>query len=261
MRTALVELHHFNSELCAVPDDLDPRPGDGLVISDDEGEDFGRLVTYADGEESRCTVIRIATEEDLARRRELDERTERALEVFSRLQHEFGLQMRVVGAHWRLDRKKVCFYFASEERLDFRGLHRAVSAALNVRVAIKQIGVRDHARLIGGLGPCGREVCCRVFIKELRPIALRMARQQNLFVEPAKISGLCGKLLCCLAFEDANYHQLLEDMPKVGTQVLTTKGYADVVTVDHAKRRVVVRHDDGSEECLAMEEVTCRPGG
>lgn len=261
MRTALVELHHFKSEVCEVPDELELSAGDPLVISDEEGEDFGRFVSYIEDGDARSTVIRPATPLDIEHRAELDARTPKALELFCRLKDEFRLDMRVVGAHWRLDRKKICFYFASEERLDFRALHKAVSSALNLRVAIKQIGVRDHARLLGGLGPCGREVCCRQFMKELRPIALRMARQQNLFVEPAKISGLCGKLLCCLAFEDSAYHQWIEDMPRVGSQVMTEQGYATVVSVDHAKRRLTVRHENNAEECLALEEVSCHRGG
>lgn len=261
-RTALVELHHFKSEVCDVPDELaDLRPGDPVVISDEEGEDFGRFAAFVDNDDSRSTILRRATPADVEHRAELDSRTPRAVELFTRLKDEFHLEMRVVGAHWRLDRKKVCFYFASEDRLDFRALHKAVSSALNVRVAIKQIGVRDHARLLGGLGPCGREVCCRSFMQELRPIALRMARQQNLFVEPAKISGLCGKLLCCLAFEDSAYHQWIEDMPRVGSQVMTEKGYATVVSVDPAKRRVTVRHDDDAQECLALEEISCHHDG
>ncbi len=259
-RTARVELHQFKSELCEVPDELELAPGDPVVISDEEGEDFGRLAAFVDGDDVRSTVLRRANEADIERRAELDARTPAALALFCRLKDEFRLDMRVVGAHWRLDRRKICFYFASEDRLDFRALHKAVSSALNMRVAIKQVGVRDHARLLGGLGPCGREVCCRSFMTELRPIALRMARQQNLFVEPAKISGLCGKLLCCLAFEDSAYHQWIADMPRVGSQVMTERGYATVVTVDQAKRRVTVRHDDNAEECLALEEISCHHG-
>ena len=255
MAVALVELHPFKSELCDIPAGLAVRPGDIVVVQDEDGEDVGKFVSYEDSDESRSVVLREASDDDLKRRHELDDETDKSLEVFCRLVHEYRLGMRVVGAHWRLDRKKICFYFASEERLDFRGLHKAVSAALDSRVAIKQIGVRDHARLLGGLGPCGRDLCCRSFVRELKPIALRMARQQNLFVEPAKISGVCGKLLCCLAFEDQSYQQWLREMPSDGTTVKTERGPAVVAGHDTIKRRVTVRYEDGTEQSVALEEL------
>jgi cell fate regulator YaaT (PSP1 superfamily) len=258
--TAFVELHAFKTEPCDVPDGLTLAVGDIVVIQDEEGEDLGRLIAFSDSDESRSTVLRRATDEDVAQRGRLDADQPRLLDLFARLRREFKLEMRVVGAHWRLDRKKVCFYFASEDRLDFRALHKAVSSALNVRVAIKQIGVRDHARVLGGLGACGRELCCRSFIRELRPIALRMARQQNLFVEPGKISGLCGKLLCCLAFEDHAYQQLLKEMPMVGSHIMTDRGPAEVTALDVLKRRVSLKLEDDTLVSVALEELGCIPG-
>jgi cell fate regulator YaaT (PSP1 superfamily) len=255
---ALVEVHPFKSDLCDVPDELSVRPGDIVVIQDEDGEDVGKFVSYEESDESRSVVLRRANEADIKRRQELDAEAGKALAVFCRLKEEFGLAMRVVGAHWRLDRKKICFFFASEERFDFRALHKAVSTALDSRVSIKQIGVRDHARLLGGLGPCGRNLCCRSFVRELKPIALRMARQQNLFVEPSKISGVCGKLLCCLAFEDQSYQQWLRDMPSNGTVVKTGQGPAVVTGHDAVRRRVTVRHEDGTEESVALEELVPR---
>ena len=252
---ALVEMHPFKSELCDIPAGLAVRPGDAVVVQDEDGEDVGKIVSYEDSDESRSVVLRAATDDDLKRRQVLDDETGRALGVFCRLKEDYGLGMRVVGAHWRLDRKKICFFFASEERFDFRALHKAVSTALDSRVSIKQIGVRDHARLLGGLGLCGRDLCCRSFVRELKPIALRMARQQNLFVEPSKISGLCGKLLCCLAFEDQSYQQWLKDMPSNGATVHTDRGPAVVTGHDAIKRRVTVRYEDGTEQSVALEEL------
>lgn len=255
MAVVLVEMHPFKSELCDVPDGLSVRPGDAVVIQEEDGEDVGKVVSYEDSDESRSVVLRAATDGDLRRRKELDDETGEVLKTFSRLKDEYGLGMRVIGAHWRLDRKKVYFFFASEERFDFRALHKAVSTALDARVSIKQVGVRDHARLLGGLGPCGRDLCCRSFVRELKPIALRMARQQNLFVEPSKISGVCGKLLCCLAFEDQSYQQWLKEMPSNGITVTTERGPAVVTSHDAIKRRVTVRYEDGTEQSVALEEL------
>ncbi|MEO0079297.1 MAG: regulatory iron-sulfur-containing complex subunit RicT [candidate division WOR-3 bacterium] len=264
-RTALglVELHPFKSELCSIPEGLQVELGEMVVIRDEEGEDLGRLVAFQRPESesepsdwSESVVVRKATEEDLRKWAELEEKASRARALFLRLKEEFRLEMKVVGAHWRLDRRKVCFYFVSEERLDFRALHKAVASALNVRVAIKQIGVRDYARVLGGLGQCGRELCCSLFLRELRPITLRMARQQNLFVEPAKISGLCGKLLCCLSHEAETYQQLIAEMPRPGTRVLTARGAGVVTGVDVLTRRVQVRFDDETELVVALEDLS-----
>ncbi len=254
-RTVMVELHPFKSEVCDIPPSVDAGPGDPVIIRDDEGEDLGRLVGFLHDEEGRGVVVRRANDEDLEKRRELDAKTKRVVELFRRLKDEFGLRMKVVDAHWRWDRRKVCFYFISEERLDFRALHKVISSALNVRVAIKQIGVRDHARMIGGLGPCGRELCCKGFMTELRPIALRMARQQNLFVEPSKISGLCGKLLCCLSFEEESYRRALAEMPRIGSTVKTPRGRGEVKGIDVLLRKVTVKYEDSVEQAVALEEI------
>jgi cell fate regulator YaaT (PSP1 superfamily) len=251
-----VDLHPFKTETCAVPLNLALKPGDMVIVHDDEGDDLGRVAGEADGDEGGGgVVVRLATSEDMSRQDEIAEKTRRVLELFRRLKDEFGLQMKVVDAHWRWDRRKVCFYFIADQRLDFRALHKVISSTLNVRVAIKQVGVRDHARIIGGLGACGREVCCRSHMTEMAPITLRMARLQNLFVEPAKISGVCGKLLCCLRFEEETYRHALAEMPRVGSRVRTGRGAGEVTEVNVPARRVNVRYDDDFEHVVALEEI------
>ncbi|MGQ9707425.1 MAG: PSP1 domain-containing protein, partial [bacterium] len=188
-------------------------------------------------------------------RAELDTRTVQALELFRELRNDYQLNMQIVGAHLRLDKRKICFYFVAEDRVNFRMLHKAIASALNLRVAIKQIGVRDHTRLLGGLGICGRVVCCKQFLRELKPITLRMARQQNLFVEPTKISGLCGKLLCCLSYEESIYQQSIANFPRIGARVKTSYGTGNVIEVNTLTRRITVHYDDGSEQSLALEEL------
>ncbi|MEO0080949.1 MAG: regulatory iron-sulfur-containing complex subunit RicT, partial [candidate division WOR-3 bacterium] len=162
--SVVVELHPFKSEVCVVARGVVVTAGDQVIIRDEEGEDLGRVVGPTECNEGKGIVLRKATAEDLASRAELDLKTSRVLSLFCRQKDEFGLAMKVVDAHWRWDRKKVCFYFVSDQRLDFRALHKVISSALNIRVAIKQIGVRDHARMVGGLGHCGRELCCRSFM-------------------------------------------------------------------------------------------------
>jgi len=254
-QTVAVMLHPFKTEACVIAQGLEIEAGDRVIIRDEEGEDLGTVLGSAETEEGKGIVLRKAGPEDLVIQEELAGKTRRVLDLFRRQKDEFGLDMKVVDAHWRWDRKKVCFYFISEQRLDFRALHKVISSALNIRVAIKQIGVRDHARVLGGLGLCGRQLCCAGFMKELRPIALRMARQQNLFVEPSKISGVCGKLLCCLSFEEECYRQSLAEMPRIGSRVQSERGQGKVVGMDILRRRVHVKYDDDFEQVLGIEEL------
>jgi len=254
---ALVQFNLFKRNWCVVPQESNYKTGDTVIVADEEGEDLGEIVAInvAGVHPIEGTIVRYATAEDLQLKAELDVKAEQALELFRRLRDEFNLKMQVVGAHWRLDRKKICFYFIADEKLNFRLLHKAIASALNTRVAIKQIGVRDHTKLLGGLGICGRVVCCRQFLKELKPITLRMARQQHLFVDPTKISGLCGKLLCCLSYEEEVYQHLIAMCPQVGTRIKTSGGEGQVIEVDVLTRRLRVRFNDGNEQIIALEEL------
>jgi cell fate regulator YaaT (PSP1 superfamily) len=256
----LVEVNPFDSLVCLIPSGMALSPGELVVIQDDEGEEMGRFVARTDAEESESRVVRAATAEDLQLRRELRAQEAAALGLFRRVARELGLNVRAIYAHWRHDRRRILFYFVSEERLDFRSLHRSLAAALNARVTVRQIGVRDHARMLGGLGICGRELCCRAFLREMRPITLRMARQQSLFVEPNKISGVCGKLLCCLGYEDETYRQLIMEMPSIGSRVSTERGEGVVTAVDVLTRHLRVRYGDEAELMVALEDVRLGSG-
>lgn len=262
-RVALVEFNLFKRNWCAVPAGSGVHPGDWVIVNDEDGEDLGQIVALATAGSQTVegTVLRPATDEDLRVKAELAAKTRQALELFLRLRDEYRLQMQVVGAHWRLDRKKICFYFVADEKLNFRTLHKAVASALNTRVAIKQIGIRDHTRLIGGLGICGRVICCQQFLRELKPITLRMARQQHLFVEPNKISGLCGKLLCCLSYEEKVYQELIASCPHPGDRVRTPEGEARVLEVNVLTRRLRVRYQDGNEKIVPLEELQIEERG
>lgn len=219
--TALVEFNPFRREWCEAASELNLKTGELVVVDDGEGEDLGKVLVLqsAQPQVPNGVVVRRASKEEIATRAELEKEAQSTLKLFRSLQNEHHLNMEVITAHWHLDRKKVCFYFLAESRLNFRKFHKALAAALKakypvpatLRVAIKQVGLRDYVRFWGGLGACGRVVCCKQILWELKPITLRMARQQHLFVEPAKISGLCGKLLCCLAYEEGFYQESTKD--------------------------------------------------
>jgi cell fate regulator YaaT (PSP1 superfamily) len=250
----LISVHPFRNEPAQAGSEQGLRVGDWVVIQDQAGEDIGRIVAQIETEAVPATIVRKATDEDMRQRDELLVKAESGLGVFRQLVHQFKLPMKVVDAHLRFDRREISFYFVSDGRLNFRALHKAVSSALNLRVVIRQVGVRDYSRVSGGVGVCGRVLCCASFLNELKPVTLRMARQQNLFVEPTKISGVCGKLLCCLRFEDDEYRKAMEEFPRIGAVVETLRGKGKVMAVDIFGRRVTVQYDDG-EVSVALEEL------
>jgi cell fate regulator YaaT (PSP1 superfamily) len=205
-----VEITPFRIELCksTVVYLLD----DHVIIRSSEGTDLGRIVGSSDEHANDVygEVIRKTIPADIEKQNELREYSEFCLIEFRQAVDEFRLPMKPVFAHCQFDEERVIFYFTAEKRLEFRKLHRYISQKLNKRVVIKQIGVRDYSKLFGGIGPCGRNLCCATFLAELKSISLRMAREQKLFVSPGKISGICGKLLCCLNFEE-NFYNVLQD--------------------------------------------------
>lgn len=200
-----VEITPFRVELC--DSDISYTNGELVVIKSKEGIDLGRIIRIEkdDMDNVYGEVVRKATANDLEKRKELREYEEFSLLELRRAVDEFKFSMKPVYAHCQLDEERVIFYFTAQKRLEFRKLHRYISQKLNRRVVIKQIGSRDYSKLFGGIGPCGRNLCCKTFLGELKSISLRMARDQKLYVSPSKISGICGRLLCCLNFEEDFY--------------------------------------------------------
>jgi cell fate regulator YaaT (PSP1 superfamily) len=184
-----------------------------VIIKSKEGIDIGRIVGIEDGaiKTTYGEVVRKMTQQDLEKREELKDYEEFCLIELKRAVDEFKFAMKPVYAHCQFDEERIIYYFTAEKRLEFRKLHRYISQKLNKRVVIKQIGVRDYSKLFGGIGPCGRPLCCSTFLSELKSISLRMAREQKLYVSPSKLSGICGKLLCCLNFEEDFYADFQEN--------------------------------------------------
>lgn len=182
-------------------------PGDLVLFKTNDGIDIGRIISFQLGETEPSVgeIIRLLHNEDQLKREELKEYEEYCLLELKNAINEFNLDMKVVYAHCQFDEDRIIFYFTAEKKIKFRKLHRCISQKLNKRIAIKQIGARDYVRYLGGLGPCGRKICCASFLKNLKSISLRMAREQKIYVAPSKLSGICGKLLCCLNFEENFY--------------------------------------------------------
>lgn len=187
-----------------------------VLLLIEEGSDVGTIVAVSNSEEPTSNrILRLITNEDKQKLDEIKEYEDFSFIEIKNAISEFNLEMKVVYAHCQFDEERVIFYFTSERKIKFRKLHRYISQRLNKRVVIKQIGVRDYTRTLGGIGPCGRNLCCATFLRDLKSISLRMAREQKIFVSPSKLSGVCGKLLCCLNFEEDFYADFKEKLLKI----------------------------------------------
>ncbi len=229
------------------PDGIWPRPGDNVIVETARGVEFGEVVTGSRSVNDAQIVtplkkvIRIANEEDV-RRAENNERRER--EAFTICQERIAkhkLDMKLVSVEYTFDNNKIIFYFTANGRVDFRDLVKDLASVFKIRIELRQIGVRDEAKMLGGLGSCGRQICCGAFLGDFQPVSIKMAKEQNLSLNPTKISGQCGRLMCCLKYEQDNYEQVLKRVPRVGKDVVTPDGVGVITEINCIKERIKVR--------------------
>jgi cell fate regulator YaaT (PSP1 superfamily) len=168
---------------------------------------------------------------------------------------QYNLKMKVSEAEWQFDRNKLTIYFTAERRVDFRELVRDLARTFRTRIELKQIGVRDEAALLGGVGRCGRELCCSSWLRELKPVSLQLAKDQRLSLNPAQISGCCGRLMCCLTYEHDSYVQARKRFPREGKTLVTEVGREKVVSVDIWRERVHLRDEDGNRRSVGLEDL------
>ena len=249
-RIAPVNLYYNPKTLWFDAGELDIKAGDGLVVSTARGTEFGRAageVFEADAAKVKKLktplkpVKRLATPEDERRAAEMERKSREALPVFKEMAAEAGADMRPVSVEYLLDGDKAVFYFEAEERVDFRDLVRKLAAHFHVRIDMRQIGVRDEARMVGGLGHCGQELCCKRLGGEFCPVSIRMAKEQDLSLNPQKISGVCGRLMCCLRYEFEAYKDFKSRAPKQNSTVDTPAGPAKVVDLDVPRETVSLK--------------------
>ncbi len=252
-RIAQVNLTYNPRTLWFDAGELDVHPGDSVVVTTARGTEFGHSageVFEADDEQIKNLksplkpVVRIATEEDEAQAVEMDKRGAEALPVFKELAAESNEDMRPVSVEYLLEGDKAVFYFEAEDRVDFRDLVRKLASRLHVRVDMRQIGVRDKARMVGGLGHCGQELCCKRMCGEFNPVSIRMAKEQDLSLNPQKISGVCGRLMCCLRYEFDTYKDFKSRAPKQNASIDTPDGQAKVISLDVPREEVSLRVED-----------------
>ncbi|MBQ4089993.1 MAG: stage 0 sporulation family protein [Clostridia bacterium] len=229
------------------PVDVWPRPGSNVVVETARGIEFGEVVTGARevSDEQLVTplkkVVRIATEEDEHRAEYNAQREKEAFSVCQEKIAKHKLDMKLVSVEYTFDNSKIIFYFTANGRVDFRELVKDLAGVFKMRIELRQIGVRDEAKMLGGLGACGRPICCGTFLGDFQPVSIKMAKEQNLSLNPTKISGQCGRLMCCLKYEQDYYEATLKRLPKVGKDIMTPDGAGVVTEINPIREKVKVR--------------------
>jgi cell fate regulator YaaT (PSP1 superfamily) len=231
--------------------DLDVKPGDRVVARTSRGIEIGVVragpteTPQTEGDAELSSIVRTATEADLRRDEESAAREREAMEVAAEQVAKHDLPMKLIEAQVTLDRSRIVIHFSAEGRVDFRALVRDLARALRARVELHQVGVRDEAKMRGGLGHCGRLLCCATFLTHFDPVGIKMAKEQDISLNPQKISGVCGRLMCCLNFEYAHYREAKQCLPKTGGRVETDRGPGKITEVNVLRNRVVVALDEG----------------
>ncbi len=247
------------------PGDKEYPLGSAVIVDTSKGHDLGwiargrHFVPPSEMPDSLRPVVRAAAEPDLRQCETHRAKEPEAFALCAQRIAERNMPMRLVEACYSYDGRRVTFTFASESRVDFRDLVRDLVNQLHTRVELLQVGVRDQARIVGGYGSCGRELCCRAWLREFRPTAIRMAKEQGLSLNPTKVSGLCGRLLCCLRYEYDTYVQLRKEAPARGSRFESERGVGKVLDVDVIQCTCQLEHSDGTREwcsyrCKAAEE-------
>ena len=243
------KIYHFDAE------DFDLKRDDKVIVETSRGVEFGAVVTaedHADGKS--CSqplkkVIRIAAEEDLIKNGENRKKEKEAIAVCKEKIRKHGLDMKLIDCEYTFDNSKMLFYFTAEGRIDFRELVKDLAAIFHTRIELRQVGVRDETKILGGIGSCGRPLCCHTYLSEFAPVSIKMAKEQNLSLNTSKISGVCGRLMCCLKNEEAVYEELNRSLPSNGDTVITPEGLKGVInSVSILKRMVKVIVDLPNDE-------------
>lgn len=247
----------------------------GIIVEADRGEDFGRVHSTGELAQVRCNgcahgcgtappprkALRLATKDDERLDRELTAENEAARRASMERVKANGLVMKLTDAEWQWDRRKLTLFFTAEKRVDFRTLVRDLAAQFKTRIELKQIGVRDEAKRLSGVGRCGREYCSASWLPDLRPVNLGVAKDQKLSLNPQQISGACGRLMCCLRYEHEFYVQSRRKFPKEGKILVTSKGEEKVIACDIFHERVTLRTADGDTRVVALAELKAEVSG
>ena len=234
--------------------------GTGVIVETARGLEYGTIcmetseVCDKQVVKPLKSIIRIATEEDLKKKEENDQKRENAMALCQEKIDKHGLEMKLIDVEHTFDNSKIIFYFTADGRVDFRELVKDLASVFRMRIELRQVGVRDEAKILGGCGPCGKGLCCATWMVDFQPVSIKMAKTQNLSLNPSKISGICGRLMCCLKYENEVYNELRKGMPDAGEIVETQDGKGKVVDTNLLQGKLRVRlytgelEEDGTEK-------------
>ncbi|MBW2146456.1 MAG: stage 0 sporulation family protein [Deltaproteobacteria bacterium] len=237
------------------------KVGEKVIVKTEKGLGIGTVVRelvnmeYTEPDHSLKKVIRKAGEIDLEKARQNSQLELEAKQFCRKRIESRDLKMKLVDVEYLYDGSKIIFYFTANGRVDFRELVRDLVRQFHTRIEMRQIGVRNEAKMLGGIGACGRELCCSLFLKNFKPVSVRMAKDQNLSLNPGMISGVCGRLMCCLAYEHDTYAEAKKDMPKCGRRVKTTRGDGEVLRINLLQGKLLIRLESGEEIEVLTDEI------
>ena len=238
------------------------KSGTGVIVETARGLEFGTIsmecTQINDNEVVKPLkkIIRIATPEDIKRKEENEEKRLEAMRLCQEKIDKHQLEMKLIDVEHTFDNNKIVFYFTADGRVDFRELVKDLASIFRMRIELRQVGVRDEAKLLGGCGPCGKGLCCATWMVEFQPVSIKMAKTQNLSLNPTKISGICGRLMCCLKYENDSYIDLRKGMPEVGEIVETDEGRAKVIDTNLLAGKLRVRVFTGEKDEDGSEKLT-----
>lgn len=233
------KIYYFN------PKSFQMKPGDHVIVETARGVEYGTVVLGPKEVDDRQVVqplkdvIRMATQKDDAKEESNRKKEKEAYQVCVKKIRAHQLEMKLIDVEYTFDNNKILFYFTADGRIDFRELVKDLAAIFKTRIELRQIGVRDETKILGGIGICGRPLCCHTYLSEFAPVSIKMAKEQNLSLNPTKISGVCGRLMCCLTNEEETYEELNRQLPEVGDHVTTPEGLHGEVQAVHVLRQIV----------------------
>ena len=225
------------------------NPGDKVIVDTERGQQLGTVVSLVDKEDNieHSKVVRIADKSDERQNITNIKDAKKALEKAMELASNLELEMKFIDAYYTFDRKQLVFQFLADNRVDFRDLAKQLASIFKTRIELRQVGVRDKAKEVSGLGQCGRKLCCSTFLNDLDSVGIAQVKNQNLSLNPAKINGLCGRLLCCLKYEDDLYSKFRQDLPEVGDKIKRDGVEGTVLSIDIPRRKYVVLTEDNNK--------------